>query len=523
MYVARTPGIKLVVNQNVLVAVLLSLIIILGTALRFYNLGTESYSYDETIMVNITSSDPLPILNLGLRGGRPPVLVYLGYFWVQAFGTSEVATRSFSAVVGVAAIVVLFALGQKLFGYTVGLISALLMAISWFHIFYSQDFRYYSLLTLTTLISFFFYIRVLETAKLKYIILYALAGIVVFFTHTYGIFILVTQGLYFMLQWKRYPKLRVYWLLSQFVIVFALAWAIQTAWVDYLATFDGTFQGMFAAMHHLVDVPLWVPLHTLFVTYLFGGVSNLIWMPLVASLVFLIGGTFLFFVRQGKEQWFAALRDLASQLRQEYSTKRSELILMILWLFCPVFLPYILSKLLGPVYLARYTIGALPALCLFLALGITAIRKVVPEFVTVGVLIILIVPGLYRYYVTDVKDQWRETAAYVSENAAEGDALVFVAINNGFSSAVQNAFNMYHQSDLPECRLSTYYMSRDQIQNALDDCGSDRERFWLVTRVRNSDEDELIKSYLLDDIGKGMHLIDEQSFRKTKIYLVDLD
>jgi hypothetical protein len=157
------------------------------------------------------------------------------------------------------------------------------------------------------------------------------------------------------------------------------------------------------------------------------------------------------------------------------------------------------------------------------AIAITTVRKVVPELVSLGLLVILIAPGLQRYYVTDVKDQWRETATYVTENATEGDALVFVAINNGYPIGVHNAFNMYNQRDLSECLLSTYYMSRDKIRSILNECRSGRERLWLVTRVTSSDEDDFVKSYLLEDIGESMHLIEEQAFHRTKVYLVGLE
>jgi uncharacterized membrane protein len=63
--------------------------------------------------------------------------------------------------VGVSAIVLIFLIGRELFGRAVGLLSAFLMAISGFQIYYSQIARFYSYFELMTLISFLFFILAL--------------------------------------------------------------------------------------------------------------------------------------------------------------------------------------------------------------------------------------------------------------------------------------------------------------------------------------------------------------------------
>ncbi len=107
---------------------MLLLIIILAALLRLYDLGGESYWYDEVIMTDVAQGD----LGKMIKSGRPPLYVTFAHFWIKLFGTSEFATRSLSALAGILAIPVLYLIGQQLFGTRVGLISAFLMAISQF-------------------------------------------------------------------------------------------------------------------------------------------------------------------------------------------------------------------------------------------------------------------------------------------------------------------------------------------------------------------------------------------------------
>ena len=60
---------------------LLGLILLLAATLRFYHLGTESFSYDEGIMIDVTGSLDNVIANVAK--GRPPLIVIAGYIWVN--------------------------------------------------------------------------------------------------------------------------------------------------------------------------------------------------------------------------------------------------------------------------------------------------------------------------------------------------------------------------------------------------------------------------------------------------------
>jgi len=82
---------------------LLSLTLLLGIALRFYHLESQSYWVDEIIMLHIAGGS-LGEIFTEAQGGRPLVYVVLAHGWMHAFGSGELATRALSALVGSAAL-----------------------------------------------------------------------------------------------------------------------------------------------------------------------------------------------------------------------------------------------------------------------------------------------------------------------------------------------------------------------------------------------------------------------------------
>jgi len=164
---------KLNHDQNLASNIFLGSIVVVAAVLRFLDLGAESYWFDEIVTVYVGKGNVDPLL-VGPSYVTPKFGLYgiLIHFWIRAFGTTEAATRSFSALCGIASIALIYILGRKLFGKKVALLSALLMAISEFQINYSQEARSYALFELTTLLSFIFLIEFLKKKKIAFYLIY---------------------------------------------------------------------------------------------------------------------------------------------------------------------------------------------------------------------------------------------------------------------------------------------------------------------------------------------------------------
>jgi len=337
----------------------LILIVVLAAVLRIFDLSGESYWHDEIIMLRVAHGD----LGSILTGGRPPLFIILAHFWIDLFGTSESVTRILPALLGTASIPLIYGVAKALFNEKVGLVSAFLMAVSQYQIYYSQDLRYYSLFVLMALVSFYFYISALRIKKNFYFILYALSTILLYYAHDFGLFIIAAQGVYFVLNIRALRVTILKWLLSQLIILAGLLPAIIPA-------FHETVTGR-VGPDWLPEPTFWTPLMT-FMLYIGSGLDYPAPGTLILSILFLFLGTFLFSYISGKKRWFASLKCLTREFTTG-SDKRNGLLLLSLWLLVPILTPLVLSEIIKPMYHHRYMICASPAFYMLIAFFLVTI------------------------------------------------------------------------------------------------------------------------------------------------------
>lgn len=493
--------------------VLLSLIIILGAALRFYDLGVQSYWNDEFATLIAAQQGVEQNLDLG-QWARPPAYYLIAHFWLEFFGTSETATRFLSALFGIASVPLIFLVARELFGKRIGLLSAFLMAVSEFQIYYSQETRFYSLFGLMTLLSFFLFIRALTSGRKFHFVLYVVATILLFYSHAFGVFVLAAQNLYFFLRWKRLRRDRLAWFVCQTLILLAIAPALIAILWNFMR-----MRGLTAGKVSITDSPLLTTLHSVY-WFIFPLRRERTWSIIgvnyIGGAIFLIIGILGFARWKGKEIWLASLKGLGGAFRTLSSTG-NELLLVGCWLVCPIVLTMVLSPLYGPMY-ERYIISAAPAFYLLLALGISTIRRVVPELVSIGLLTILIAPGLQNYYMSAVKEQWREAAAYVAENTEMNDVIVFAPDQEGLE---QKAFYWYYKGDMPGCDVNLSLKDDAEIADGVSECTSGHERFWLI--IRHFSAGDRFKDFYLNHKPEGTHLLGEREFLYIDVFLFKKD
>ena len=496
---------KSITGQKSMNGLLLGSIIILSAILRFYDLGGESYWYDEIIMVRVAQDNIWTII----EGARPPLYIILAHFWIKLFGAEEVATRSLSAIFGVASIPVIYLLGRELFNRRVGLIGAFLMAVSQFQIYYSQDFRYYSLFVLTTLLSFYFFIIALRKRTITNFIFYVLFAILLFYTHAFGVFIIFAQNLYLFLRWYTYRGLKIHWITSQAVILAAVVPRI-------INSVQNVVEGKAGPMNWLPDPSLLAPLITLR-NFIGAGLDYPSWKTVITGGGFFVAATATYIYWRGKDEWMTSLRDFSAGFKGMIS-KRNEFLLLVIWISIPLLLPLVLSKIFGPMYHDRYMIGASPAFYLILAFLLTKFRRVVPESVMLGFLVIIITPGLFDFYASPVREQWREAAKYVEHESMNDEVIIFAE-----SGSDQNrvTFNWYYKGYLSECGINKNLKNYADIDKEFVKCIKKLGRFWLVVREVPYPAPYLTE-YFLNNTKRNIKLITERRFTKITVYLFQM-
>ncbi len=126
------------------------IIIALGGFLRFSLLTHQSLWYDEGVALELTDGNSIQTVFDAMwgRGGGDkyqPLYYVLLFLWRQIFGSSEVALRTLSVFPGIASLILVFLLAQKIYGYRHAIWSALLISVSAFCIYFSQEVRPFSL------------------------------------------------------------------------------------------------------------------------------------------------------------------------------------------------------------------------------------------------------------------------------------------------------------------------------------------------------------------------------------------
>lgn len=155
---------------------LLFLITLLAAALRFYKLGEWSFWIDEIYTVNHAmahfSTPQLMLEHLPPNRNWVPVSVILTAQVLNMWGINEFNGRLVAAIVGVLTVPVLYFPVRKIFNARVALIAVLLLAVSPWHIDWSQNARgYTSLLLFYSLALFAFYFAI-EEDRPSYLLLF---------------------------------------------------------------------------------------------------------------------------------------------------------------------------------------------------------------------------------------------------------------------------------------------------------------------------------------------------------------
>jgi mannosyltransferase len=498
-------------------AFLLGLIVLLGTALRFYDLGSESYWIDEMSTV-IEGQQSIHQMITSGRLDQPPAYYLPFHFWVRFLGTSEVSTRSFSVLTGIGSIILIYLVGREMFGNKIGLLSSLLMTITEFQIYYSQEARFYAFFEFTTLLSFLFFIMVLSKKKNIYYFLYSVTSIIMIYGHPYGVLIIVSQNLFFFIKAIKNKGTIFLWLIFQALIVLAI--------LPYLFPLLLNAGGLEGAVNLNIEgysLPSIVSPFRSIYHFIFSPRYDRNWFSIIINYsfagVFLVIGTWVNFIKKRDNREYDSTKEGVYE-SQVLTVLHNKIILLSCWLLVPIVVPFLASYVIGPMYHDHYTISAAPALYLLLAFGIYRIRKIVPLIVALCVLAIMIIPGLSYYYRTNTKEEWREAATYVNEDYRTGDVIVFAP--EGTKEIFTRSFKYYFRSPLRSCGLDNNLMEQIMISNELMRCAAEYDRLWVIIPDDTPKSSSLFTNFFLNPNRIELHLLIEHKYVGLSVYLFKL-
>ncbi len=157
-------------------------ILALAFALRVYRLTHLSLWLDEGYSA-FAAGLPWPdLLQFVVSRAHPPLYFLLLHGWAW-LGQADFILRFLSVLWGLVGVAGLYALGRRLLSQKIGLLAALLLAVSPMHVWHSQDARMYSQLFALAILSTYLLVRAVDEDRLRYWLGYALLATSCLYTH----------------------------------------------------------------------------------------------------------------------------------------------------------------------------------------------------------------------------------------------------------------------------------------------------------------------------------------------------
>jgi uncharacterized membrane protein len=361
------------------------LFLIIASGLRFYKLDQKSLWYDE--LHSIIPTNPENSFSSVIEysyGDQPPLFFVMLYAWFKVFPYDEASGKAFCAILGILGVVAMYFLGKEVADEKVGLAAMFVTACNMFHIYYSQELRFYSLLFLMTVVSFLTFIRLVKEPSLKNQILFVIASTGLLYTHYFGMVVGLSQALIYLLIGLLYKKDKPFFLkgmASGFVILLAFTpWlpiilkdnSISSFWIQdpgplfFLEYFSRYFNGWWAlSFKYILNV------------LLLGVILLYLWNITTS---------------------------------REPRAKNSNLhnVVIFGWFFLTLIIPYVYTVLKIPMLVDRYTLITLPAVLLMIALGWRSIPNKYLKIFLVAVFVVCLVRVYHRYYNKFKKPEYRE-------------------------------------------------------------------------------------------------------------------
>jgi mannosyltransferase len=189
----KAPRVTAVSTETWILAVL----VVIGAALRFATLTTQSFWFDEAqASLELHRSFGAMLHAMSARETNPPLYFVIGWLWSRPFGTGEAGLRSLSALAGTAAIPIGYLCARELVSRRAGLVTAALVAVSPFMLWYSQEAREYMLLAALSGASLLYFAKARRKPSTENATLWAAFSALALLTHFFATFLVAAEAVW---------------------------------------------------------------------------------------------------------------------------------------------------------------------------------------------------------------------------------------------------------------------------------------------------------------------------------------
>lgn len=480
---------------------------LMAFSLRIYRLDVQSLWRDEVDAVIFASRQISAILDTFTSVGENGPLFFLGlHAWIGLVGTSEFAIRFPSAVFGTLAVLVTYRLGAEVVGREAGLIGAILLAVSPYHIWYSQEAKMYALISLMAPLGLLIMVQALRGDRRRLWPVWAVLMTGFLYIHLFATLMALVALAWLPVLLPRRPRLTAG--LVAALAAMALAAMPIVRWLLPAALTPAETGYYPYSLSQMVGI--------LLVNFSMGLRPSAGLWPVALFALLLVAGCLPLVVRRCSLGWPPA----------------HGVLLLLLYLAGPLLAVWLVS-LRRPTFTDRYLIISLPAFYLMMAVGIVALRHLLQDAWSarlpaasmvskqppakkradtrpgqwwtaaatrpstgmfsgavalrhaarrgrlLGIALVLLVvvaglPFIWQQTHTPIKADFRAATVYIVEHAGPDDVLMFVM------PYVQRGFAYYHPQPVRTIEPPyTRDMSAADVDKAMRELMAGTHRVWL--------------------------------------------
>lgn len=205
-------------NTGLRVFILL-VVVLLGFVFRFSILDRD-LMFDDLFSIYYASQPAAEVIqNAAYEVTQVPGYYMILKGWMTLFGSGEVAVRILSVLAGLGSVVVIYFFATAVFSRQVGVLSSVFVSFSSIHILLSEEVRAYTFVTLSALLSLYFFWKYIQTRRSLFLSLYTIVSIFLLYMHLQGWFVIAAQNVFMIIYFKKYNISLARWFVSQTVVV----------------------------------------------------------------------------------------------------------------------------------------------------------------------------------------------------------------------------------------------------------------------------------------------------------------
>jgi hypothetical protein len=424
----------------------LLIILLIGVGLRFYHLTFQSVWDDE--LSTLVEANPDLKFEVAVEtylqfDNIPPLYPFILRYVFTIFGYSALLLRLFSALLGVASIIAIYFLGRTLYNKTSGYIASLLLALNYFQIYYSQEGRPYTFLTLFTILSFYRLLIYLKHNSFKNAILYAFFSLGMIYSQYIAFFTLAAQGLIILIFFIFFQKDKKLLYLLHFGIAFILIT------IGYLPAYS-------QMINNLSIQSSWIPFPSpdVFTGYFRDFFGN---SELIVTLIYIF---IIFFFVQCLTENFKT-----NPILNQSGNFPFAFLILVTWISVYLLIPLIRTYTTIPILVPRYFNPIIPGICIMAAIGVAEIKSKVIQITLIVLFVCFSIVDLFvikKYYTTHTKPQYSENAYFVLQNLKPSEPII-----TNFCWHYQYFFNPINATSQIQCGNLNKYIGVLQKETSL--------------------------------------------------------